>query len=290
MQRMNLTSFKVLTRFEQTLFALPLILGGVFLALPHATSFLCLLWIVPAFLSARISGMAFNQLIDRHIDACNPRTENRMIPSGRVSVKEAHLLAWGSLAVFLFLCLQINHLTTLLGPIAAFLIYVYSYTKRFHWGCHFVLGSIHFFGPVMAFAAATDTLSLPILFLGGAACFSIVGNDIVYGMQDFDFDRRHKLFSIPARFGVQKSLLIAAGSHCICLFMLLGLGLSAHFPIVYYLLIPTAGVVFFLFHYRLHGYDMAQVRLEPLFFFCGASFSFLVLFFIAGCSLWPVIL
>lgn len=280
---MNITAFKKLTRIEQTLFGLPFVISGALLPITQmevSFSFKWL-WIFPAFMLARISGMAFNQLIDYKIDAKNPRTEKRAIPTGLVSEKEAGIVAWGSLFLFLLVCLQINKLCFLLAPFAAFLLFIYSYLKRFTASCHFVLGIIHFLGPVMASVAISGSLLIAPLFLGLAAALSIIGNDIVYAIQDYDFDKKENLHSLPSRLGIERSFLVARIAHIGCLFALLFVGKMAYLPVFYYLLIPIAALIFYRFHNSLR-----QKIVEPLFFFCNVAISFTVFAFILASVVW----
>lgn len=283
---MRFAAFKDLTRFEQTLFGLPFLLSGACLALLQEPLSPGWLWIFPAFLLARISGMAFNQLIDREIDGRNPRTELRPIPSGKVTLRQARFVAWGTLILFLLVCCQINLPTALLSLGAAVLLYIYSYMKRIHYTCHVVLGVIHFLGPVMAYVATTESFALPIFFLGGAACFLLMGTDIVYAIQDYEFDKRNDLWSFPSKFGVASSLNVSAYCHIFCLLMLLGVGLTAHFPLLYYLSLPVMGVIFIYFHRHVRTHQKYLRGIESSFFLCTVSISFSALFFIATSCVW----
>ncbi len=289
-QKLSLSTFVDLTRFEMTLFGLPFILVGALLPLANfdflltlgTSDFLRCLWILPAFLTARISGMAFNQLIDRAIDAKNPRTSERALPSGRATAVQARLIAWGSLATFILICSQINALCFWLSPLAAALIYLYSYTKRFTSFCHLVLGSIHLLGPLMASIAVCGKFTIGPLFLGAAASLSIAGNDIVWAIQDFFFDKRHHLHSIPTRFGIKKSLRIAQLLHALCVVMLVIAGYKSGLHMIY-LVAPILVTLLFLdFHGKVAqlAYQPTEVaRLTPLFFKCNVSASLLTLLF-----------
>ena len=280
---MNLSALKDLTRIEQTLFGLPFLLAGALLPITQADVSFSFrwLWIFPAFMLARVSGMAFNQLIDRHIDAKNPRTQRRALPSGRVTENQARAIAWSTLALFLLVCFKINTLCFLIAPLAAFLLFIYSYLKRVTSSCHCVLGIIHFLGPVMASIAIAGTILFPVLFLGAAAALSIIGNDIIYAIQDYEFDRTHNLFSLPSRLGIESSFMVARLLHILCLAMLIGLGFSAHFPVFYYGAIIAAGVVFYKFHKKI-----GQKLSEPFFFSCNVVVAFTVFAFVLASVLW----
>ncbi len=283
---MRFSAFKELTRFEQTFFALPFVVAGACLGLRISFFSLRDFWILPAFFLARISGMAFNQLIDRNIDAQNPRTQSRAIPEGRVSVKQAQKVAWGSLVLFLLVCLQINSLTALLACAAAFLIAIYSYMKRIHFSCHFILGAIHFLGPVMAYGAITGTFSWAPLLLGAASFCLIAANDIIYAIQDYNFDQTNGIHSLPAKFGIDNALVISSILHGLCAFMLTAAGIAARFGLSYFLLIPVVILIFVLFHRKLR----ARSGIELLFFKCTVAVSFSTLIFVMSSAVWDVLL
>lgn len=285
---MRFAAFKEITRIEQTLFALPFVLSSALLCLPYANFSISWLLVLPAFMLARISGMTFNQLIDRHIDACNPRTQTRALPTNRVTPLQARVIAWGSLTLFGLICMQMNLLTALLSLCAASLIYVYSYMKRVHYICHLVLASIHFLGPVMACSAITSQVSYPSIFLGVAAGLSIFGNDIVYAMQDYHFDLAHHLHSIPAKFGIEKAQIISILSHSLVLFTLIKLGIYLHLSFFYYSMIPLLAVIYIYFHKVIHTNKPLLKNSERSFFFCTISISFTVFFFLGISSLWLV--
>jgi len=183
----------------------------------------------------------------------------------------------------LLVCFQINKLCFLLAPVAAILLFSYSYLKRVTSSCHFVLGIIHFLGPVMASIAISGTILKAPLFLGLAAACSIIGNDIIYAIQDFEFDHSQNLFSLPSRLGVDNSLFVARLVHLLCLVMLIGVGVTGHLPVFYYLLIPVAAVTFYKFYKKL-----GQKINEQLFFSCNVVIAFSVFGFILGSVLWDV--
>lgn len=225
---MNFATFKRLTRLKESLFGLPFIAIAALLAEVRWQAVL----VVPAFIAARVSGMTFNRLIDRHIDKKNPRTAHRMLASGEISPQSASIVAWSSLFVFLVLAFILK--VTVLALFAAFLISIYSYTKRVTAACHFVLGAIHFLAPVTAFAALSGKISWPILLLGAAAFFSVAGNDIVYATNDHAFDVKERLHSVPSKFGLKKSFLISKLCHIACVGMTIAFGITLKFPWIYY--------------------------------------------------------
>ncbi|MEZ5314728.1 MAG: 4-hydroxybenzoate octaprenyltransferase [Chlamydiales bacterium] len=279
------TAWKSLTRIEQTFFGLPFLLAGVLLPMQELNAKFSLywLWILPAFMCARISGMAFNQLIDRHIDAKNPRTKERILPSKGMKEKVAWKIAWGSLILFFMICLQINEYCFLMAFVIAFLLFIYSYLKRFTSFCHVVLGVIHFLVPVMSSVAISGDVLISSFFLGGVAFGLIVGSDIIYAIQDYQFDCDHHLFSIPSRLGLKKSQSIARLLHGFSLIMLVGLGITAHFPLFYYWVIGITGCVFYIFHKKIE-----KKNSEKIFFFLTVSVGSTVFIFVLVSVLWAV--
>jgi|GEM_PF-2027910 len=258
-QKLTFATFKELTRLELSFFGLPFIIGGALL--PFASfqfcahfsglQFLKFLWLVPAFMAARLSGMAFNQLIDANIDAKNERTKGRPIPSGRASLNQAGMIAWSCLFAFILICAFINKVCFSLSFLAALLIVFYSYMKRINMACHFVLGAIHLLAPVMAAALISGTFSKPAFFLGLMAFFSIAGNDIAYAIQDTNFDIKQKLHSIPAKLGIEKALWIARACHLVALWAYMKMASAASFPQSSILCIFILGYLYFQFHRQL---------------------------------------
>lgn len=178
-------------------------------------------WAALAFLSARTGANALNRAVDAKIDAKNPRTANRQIPRGEVSVRETVIFTAVCFAVMVAAAFQLNPLCALLSPAALFLMTVYSYTKRFTCLCHLVLGLTCACAPAGAWLAVTGRFSWEVIFLAGANCLWTAGFDIIYGAQDYDFDVENGLHSIPAAFGIPWALRISTlfhiGALC-CLF------------------------------------------------------------------------
>lgn len=204
-------------KFEHTIFALPFAYLGSILGsmevFGHLPSWHQIGWITLAMVGARSAAMALNRLIDRHIDAKNPRTKERAIPAGRISLPMVWVFIIISL-IFLFISTtQLNLLVVKLCPIAVFFLLIYSYTKRFTWTCHFFLGIATALGPIGGWIATTGTIDPMGILLFVAVAFWISGFDIIYACQDVDFDKKEKLYSIPARFGIGPALLISSILH-----------------------------------------------------------------------------
>lgn len=200
-------------KFEHTIFALPFaylgtVLGGV-VVLDRLPFWSEIGWVTLAMVGARSAAMALNRLIDRHIDAKNPRTATRAIPAGKISVSAVWLFILVSFLLLFFAAFQLNTLAVQLLPIAVFLLVIYSYTKRFTWLCHVVLGVTLGCAPLGGWIAITGQIDAVSLLLFATVALWTAGFDIIYGCQDVEFDRREKIYSIPARFGIARALLIS---------------------------------------------------------------------------------
>ncbi|GHU88375.1 4-hydroxybenzoate octaprenyltransferase [Clostridia bacterium] len=214
-----------LVMFSHTIFSLPFGLIAMLWARGGVPPLGTFLYILAALVFARNGANAFNRIADRKIDAENPRTANRPLQSGTVKLRDARIIVIICFAALAFCAWRLNTLCLLLLPLAIFIFVFYSYTKRFTWLCHFILGLACGGAPVGAWAAVTGTLTLTPFLLGGAVCFWVAGFDIIYATQDIDFDRSRKLRSVPARFGKTHALVIAALSHAAAVGCLLILAL-----------------------------------------------------------------
>jgi 4-hydroxybenzoate polyprenyltransferase len=217
-----------LVKLPHTVFALPFALVGATMASYLAPIRpLDLLLILVAFTAARFAAMGFNRIVDRGIDARNPRTAMREIPSGKLSAKEAAVAVVVASAVFLACAALLNPLCLALAPFALGWIFFYSYTKRFTRWAHLVLGFALAIAPVGAYLAITGAWSQPagvLLAIAGAVLCWVAGFDILYSLQDMDFDRREGLHSVPAALGARGALLVSRLLHAasVGLFVLLG--------------------------------------------------------------------
>ena len=205
-------------KVEHSIFALPFALIGMMWgsrtssgsAWPGLHIFL---WIVVAMVSCRSSAMAFNRIADRDIDAINPRTKMRAIPAGILQLKQVNLFFYGSCLLFFGACAMLNPLALLLSPVALGVTLFYSVTKRFTPLCHFVLGFSLGIAPSAAWIASTGKLALAIGPITLAVILWTAGFDIIYSLQDEEFDREHKLRSLPQTVGKAKALLISRLCH-----------------------------------------------------------------------------
>ncbi len=205
--------FLSLVVFAHTVFALPFALLSAILAANGVPDGRTLLWILVAMVGARSAAMSFNRIVDRHVDAKNPRTARREIPAGVVSPAAAALFCAVSAALFVVAAAQLNRLCLSLSPVALAVVLGYSYAKRFTAAAHLVLGLSLAIAPVGAWIAVTGAVALPPVLLGLGVVFWVAGFDVIYSLQDEEFDRREGLRSIPARFGAPRALQIARLFH-----------------------------------------------------------------------------
>ncbi len=232
----KLKDYAELVKFEHTIFALPFALSSVLILMEDPPSLWRIFWILVALISARTLGMAFNRLIDEPFDRLNPRTKDWPLSSGRVSREEVKKLILASGGVFLISCGMINFLALVLSPIVILLLWAYPYSKRFTYYPHFVLGIVYLLIPVAVDVALNERVSLNALVLGFGMALWVAGFDVLYSLQDYEFDREQGLKSIPVKFGIRRSLELARIFHLGTLVSLVILGF-AH---------EDLGVVYFL--------------------------------------------
>ncbi len=213
--------FLDLIKFSHTIFALPFAFMGAILAARGVPAPPTLLWIVLAMVGARSGAMAMNRLADQEFDARNPRTRERALPKGLVRRGEVILLTLGSFALFLFAAARLNPLCLKLAPFAMAVLILYSYTKRFTFLSHLILGLALAMAPLGAWIAVTGEVAAAPVVLGLAVLFWVAGFDILYAMADIDFDRASGLYSIPARFGAASGMAISRTLHALTLLLLL---------------------------------------------------------------------
>jgi 4-hydroxybenzoate polyprenyltransferase len=218
--------FLSLVKFEHTIFALPFAYIGAFLAVDGVPGGGDLLWITVAMVGARSLAMALNRLIDAGIDARNPRTAGRELPSGALRPWHVVLFSAASLAVFLVAVYQLAPIVRWLWPIPVVAFVVYPYLKRTTWLSHVWLGAVDGLAPVGAWAAITNDMPLEAWLLGAAVAVWVAGFDVLYALFDLDHDREHGLHSIPARFGVGTAFAVARACHVATVAFLAAAGLA----------------------------------------------------------------
>jgi len=257
-----MSKFKVfleMIKIEHTIFALPFAYLGAFLAsrgIPTASD---LIWITLAMVGARTAAMSLNRLIDRHIDARNPRTSARAIPSGLLGVGEVYIYTLISFLILGVSAYQLNLLAFKLMPIAMVFLVLYPYTKRFTWACHLVLGIALGLGPLGAWIGVTGQWALTPVLLGLGVMLWVAGFDIVYACQDAEFDRREGLHSIPSVFGLTRGLEISTVFHVIAplLFIIVGVLEGLHW--LYFVGIVISIYLLFRQHRIVSARDLSKV-------------------------------
>lgn len=200
-------------KFSHSVFALPFAFTGALFAANGFPDWQQALWIAIAMVGARSGAMGMNRIIDRRIDAANPRTSSREIPSGAISVVEALIFTVISFAILVYAASRLQPLCLYLSPLAIVILIFYSLAKRFTWGAHFILGIAIAGAPLGAWIAITGAVSWTILPLCAAVVFWLAGFDVLYALQDIEFDRGYGLHSIPQRFGVAVSIMISRVCH-----------------------------------------------------------------------------
>ena len=277
-----------LIRFSHTIFALPFAMLGAVLAWSQPDTIFRwqdLLGILICMAAAQSAAMAFNRLVDRQIDALNPRTASRHLPAGLLSVAGVTVFTVVSSVVFVAATLIFLPKTlplTLSVPVLLFLL-GYSLAKRFTSLCHYWLSAALMLSPVAAWIAVRDEFSLIPVSLGAVIFFWVGGFDILYACQDADFDRSVRLHSIPARFGIATALRIALGSHLLTIAMLLGVWQIAGLGWIFLAGVAVIAILLLYEHSLVSATDLTRVNIA--FFQVNAVVSFGVL--AAGClDLW----
>ncbi|MFK7796947.1 MAG: UbiA-like polyprenyltransferase [Aureispira sp.] len=258
-----------LIKFSHTIFALPFACIGFFLATTQSTTNSVVNWtlflkVLAVMVFARSAAMAFNRYIDRDIDAKNPRTAVREIPAGIVTPTNALLFIIGNCMLFIITCYFINPLCFYLSPVAIAVILGYSYTKRFTALCHFVLGVGLALAPVGAYLAVTgafDTTSQLAILYGCIVLFWVAGFDIIYALQDEEFDRDLGLNSIPATLGKKGALWLSNLLHTLAAVIVLYIGYTDHTHTLYWIgAVLFIGLLFYQ-HLLVKPNDLSKVNL-----------------------------
>ncbi len=263
-------------RFEHTLFALPFAFLGAILAANGVPTWRQILWITVAMVGARSAAMTFNRIIDRDIDAANPRTANREIPSGKLSLTFAWVFLYISVGVFILAAWSLNWLTFALSPVALLFVLGYSYAKRFTVFAHLLLGAALAISPSAAWIAVRGNLmdEVPIL-LSVFVLIWTAGFDVLYACQDFEYDRKAGLRSIPARFGIKNALWIARLFHFQAFIVLLLLWIVTGMSWLAFAGVIGVGALFVYQHALLRGGNLS--RMNAAFFTTNAFVSVILL-------------
>lgn len=263
-------------KIEHTLFALPFAYVGALLAQGGIPPARALIWITLAVIGARTAAMAANRLLDARLDARNPRTAGRALPSGKLSPAVMVWAAVIGLALLVLSAYELNPLCFALVPIGALAVVIYPLVKRFTWGVHFLLGAVDALAPLGAWLAITGRFEPGALLLFAAVTLWVAGFDILYALMDYDFDVREHVKSIPARFGVRSGRALPLLLHALVVATLVWVGWAAHARPPYWGGV-LAGIV-------LLGYEVLLVRRQRDVFALNsavfnANMAFSVVFF-----------
>jgi 4-hydroxybenzoate polyprenyltransferase len=272
-------------KIEHTLFALPFAFLGATLAAreipPQPAGFWIskLVWIILAMVGARSAAMTFNRIADRKIDAANPRTATRALPAGALDLRFAWVFTIISSALFLLAASQLNRMTLALSPVALGSVFLYSYTKRFTALSHLVLGWCLSIAPSGAWIAITGKLSLLPVLLSVAVMLWTAGFDILYACQDYDFDRRAGLHSIPRALGIRNALWAARAIHALMFAALVVFFWMAHLNWIGFIGVMATGALLVYQHSIVKASDLS--RLNAAFFTTNAFVSVILFVTIA---------
>ncbi len=230
----KIKNYMEMIKIEHTVFALPFALTSALIAARGFPTLHQTFWIIAAMLGGRTSAMSLNRLIDARIDAENPRTKNRHIPSGKVKRFEAFTLSILGFLLMVFSAYKLNPLAFKLSPIAILILSLYSFTKRFTWACHLILGIAVSLAPLGAWVAIRGSVNLTAIIITLSVALWVAGFDIIYAFQDLDFDRKFGIHSIPSKLGIEKALIISRGFHLITFFCFIIVGIREHLNFLYF--------------------------------------------------------
>ncbi len=266
--------FLEMIKFSHTVFALPFALTGAVLAARGIPSWQQIFWIVMAMVGARTTAMGLNRVVDAEIDARNPRTSGRAIPAGLLG--KGAVLGFIVLAVLLmaYAAARLNPLCLKLTPVALFFLLLYSYCKRFTSLAHLVLGLCLGAAPVGAWIAIRGVVELPVVLLGFAVLFWVAGFDILYALQDLEFDRSAGLHSIPVRLGVVRSLWLARTFSLLMVVLMVAVYLLLPVGTFFLAGVVASAILLAYEHWLLRGGDLS--RLDMAFFTMNGYISIII--------------
>jgi 4-hydroxybenzoate polyprenyltransferase len=268
-----------LVRIEHTVFALPFAYVGAFLAADGWPGVADVIWIGVAMAGARTLAMALNRLLDAEIDARNPRTAGRELPSGALSVRQVLVLCGVALVVFLFAVFQLDPIVRWLWPIPVAMFFVYPYLKRVTWLCHLWLGACLGLAPVGAWLAVSGSAPWEAWAIGGAVLLWVAGFDLFYSLYDLEHDRREGLHSWAVRFGVSGVFRGARALHAGAVALLALAGLGLQIGLLYWLGVVVVAALLAYEHLLVRPDDLR--RLDAAFFTVNGVISVVFFVFVA---------
>jgi 4-hydroxybenzoate polyprenyltransferase len=249
-----------LVKFPHTVFALPFALASMLVAANGLPQARIIGWILLAMVGARTAAMGFNRIVDRHIDAQNPRTKNREIPAGKVSVAQASTLVVVSAVLFVFAAYSLNTLAFALSLPTLAVLFFYSFCKRFTSLAHFVLGLCLGIAPAGAWVAVRGVLEPAPIVLAAAVMFWVAGFDVIYATLDADFDQGAGIHSLVQKWGVERSLLAAKVFHLVYIALLGIFGYLAELSTIYYVGVALVALFLVYEHALVNPADLRRVN------------------------------
>jgi 4-hydroxybenzoate polyprenyltransferase len=271
---MDFKKFSKLIMIEQTLFALPFALIGVLFA--GGGTAMTWFWVIVALASARTAGMSFNRVIDAEIDAKNPRTSDRPVPKGDIQPGVVWITAAISSSLLIGASFMLNRLCFYLSFPAVLMLFTYSYLKRFSASSHFYLGLVEAAAPIGGYIAVTGEFTRVPFVLGFIIMTWIAGLDIVYAIQDMEFDVKENLHSMPVRFGKKGALVISTACYLVSISAMIYAGFLTHKTVPYWTAVVLIGIIFF-YQQRLarsknitlaiRNFFKANIYISPILFF-----------------------
>jgi 4-hydroxybenzoate polyprenyltransferase len=271
----KLAVFLEMIKFEHTVFALPFAYVGALLSEQRLPSLHDFVWITLAMIGARTAAMSLNRIIDRHIDAANPRTAARALPRGLLPLRTVWLYTALSLLLLAVAAYNLSPLAFRLFPVAVIALTFYSYTKRFTWLCHLFLGGTLALAPLGAWVAITGAADAAALTLAAAVMVWVAGFDIIYACDDYDFDRTAGIYSIPARFGIGAGLRVAKFFHVLAAALFVLFGYMLGLGLFYWLGVAAAALLLFWQHRLISPADLSRAGVA--FFNLNGSLSVVML-------------
>ena len=278
----RLSSYGKFIKIEHTLFSFPIVLAGSFFAAMGLPPIYLLVLIITAAAGARTAAMGLNRLIDRRIDSVNPRTKDRELPSGKISLREANLITGFGLGLYFASCYLICSLVFYLSPIPLIVFIVYPYLKRFTPYCHFGVGLALSFAPLGGWIAVTCSFNniFPAVLLALFTFFWVSGFDIIYATLDEESDRKNRIFSMVSVYGRQKALFVSAICHILSFLSVVIIYFLKFNSIVSAIVLLVIGILLYFEHRKSSNVDLAFFKINILvgaatflFIICGIYFN-----------------
>ncbi|OGL46849.1 MAG: 4-hydroxybenzoate octaprenyltransferase [Candidatus Schekmanbacteria bacterium RBG_16_38_11] len=278
----DIKTFFIEIKIEHTLFALPFAFMSAFIASNGIPPKEKIFWILVAMVGARTWAMTFNRIADLHFDAINPRTKNRALPSNIMSQQKMWIFGILSILIFGFASYRLNRLAFILSPLALLIITFYSFTKRFTSLSHIFLGLSLSIAPIGAWVAVRGEISLVSLIIGLAVIVWTAGFDIIYSLQDLDFDKSYGLYSLPKKIGIKNSLILSKILHILFILILLSLTFFSFLGKIYIAGILISSLFLIYEHILIKENDLSKIN-KAFFNMNGIVSLVLMIFTIGDC-------